>query len=38
MFRRKECVITVDARPDELTVQRVIRQRLGLPGYAEKDD
>jgi adenylate kinase len=38
MFRRKERVITVDARPDELTVQRVIRQRLGLPGYAEKDD
>jgi hypothetical protein len=35
LFRRKEFVFTVDARPDKLTVQQAIRQRLGpavLPG------
>jgi adenylate kinase len=30
LFRRKERVITVDARPDIETVQREIRRRLGL--------
>lgn len=33
LFRRKEFVVTVDARPDKVTVQRVIRERLGLPDY-----
>jgi adenylate kinase len=31
LFRRKEFVFTVDARPDRETVQKVIRERLGLP-------
>ncbi len=31
LFRRKEFVFTVDARPDRDTVQKVIRERLGLP-------
>jgi adenylate kinase len=31
LFRRKEYVITVDARPDPATVQRSIRDELGLP-------
>lgn len=31
LFRRKEYVVTVDARPDALTVQRGIRARLSLP-------
>ena len=31
LFRRKEYVIDVDARPDKETVQREIRQKLGLP-------
>jgi adenylate kinase len=30
LFRVKEVVVTVDARPDKHTVQRDIRQRLGL--------
>jgi len=30
LFRRKEYVITVDARPDKNTVQRAIRNQLGL--------
>jgi adenylate kinase len=30
-FRRKEFVVTVDARPASEVVQRTIRQRLGLP-------
>jgi adenylate kinase len=34
LFRRKEFVVTVDARPDKVTVQRTIRSRLGLPAYA----
>jgi adenylate kinase len=33
IFRRKEYVITVDARPDKEEVQQVIRTRLGLPPY-----
>jgi adenylate kinase len=33
LFRRKEFVVTVDARPDRVTVQRDIRKRLGLPPY-----
>ncbi len=33
IFRRKEYVITVDARPDKDEVQQVIRTRLGLPPY-----
>jgi len=31
LFRRKEYVITIDARPDPATVQRAIRTELGLP-------
>jgi adenylate kinase len=31
LFRRKEYVFTVDARPDKETVQRAIREALGLP-------
>jgi len=31
LFRRKEFVVTVDARPDKATVQREIRERLHLP-------
>src|SRR6266700_5529897 len=31
LFRRKEYVFTVDARPDKAAVQRAIRQQLGLP-------
>jgi adenylate kinase len=38
IFRRKECVVIVDARPDAITVQQEIRRRLGLPEYVEKDD
>ena len=33
LFRRKESVFSVDARPDRDAVQRAIRQRLGLPAY-----
>jgi len=33
LFRRKEFVFTVDARPDKVTVQRAIRDQLGLPAY-----
>ncbi|MET9342979.1 MULTISPECIES: adenylate kinase family protein [unclassified Nonomuraea] len=33
LFRRKEYVVTVDARPDRVSVQREIRTRLGLPPY-----
>lgn len=33
LFRRKEYVLTVDARPDLHSVQREIRERLGLPPY-----
>ena len=38
LFRRKEFVVTVDARPDKLSVQQNIRHRLGLPEYVEKRD
>jgi adenylate kinase len=31
LFRRKEFVVTIDARPDKATVQRQIRERLRLP-------
>ena len=37
LFRRKEYVITVDARPAPEVVQQDIRQRLGLPPMAESD-
>jgi adenylate kinase len=33
LFRRKEFVLTVDARPDRVTVQQAIRLRLNLPPY-----
>jgi adenylate kinase len=33
IFRRKEFVFTVDARPDRIAVQQAIRARLGLPAY-----
>jgi adenylate kinase len=31
IFRRKEYVVNVDARPDPDTVQQEIRKQLGLP-------
>jgi adenylate kinase len=31
LFRRKEFVFTVDARPDKMSVQQEIRTELGLP-------
>ena len=31
LFRRKEYVLSVDARPDPATVQQEIRRGLGLP-------
>ncbi|MEV4535344.1 nucleoside monophosphate kinase [Asanoa sp. NPDC049518] len=33
LFRRKEYVLTVDARPDPATVQKAIRAGLNLPAY-----
>ncbi|HSV67993.1 MAG TPA: nucleoside monophosphate kinase [Mycobacteriales bacterium] len=33
LFRRKEYVVTVDARPGKVAVQQEIRTRLGLPAY-----
>jgi adenylate kinase len=33
LFRRKEFVVTVDARADKVTVQRAIRSGLDLPPY-----
>jgi adenylate kinase len=33
LFRRKEFVFTVDARPDKVTVQQAIRDHLNLPPY-----
>ncbi|MGH3657742.1 MAG: adenylate kinase family protein [Micromonosporaceae bacterium] len=38
LFRRKEFVVTVDALPDKVTVQREIRARLGLPPYRSADE
>jgi adenylate kinase len=35
LFRRKEYVITVDARPGPRAVQQEIRRQLGLPPLAE---
>ncbi|MBT8226312.1 MAG: adenylate kinase [Dactylosporangium sp.] len=31
LFRRKEFVVSIDARPDRATVRHVIHERLGLP-------
>jgi adenylate kinase len=36
LFRRKEFVVTVDARPDRVTVQQEIRRRLALPPYEQR--
>jgi adenylate kinase len=33
LFRRKEYVVVIDATADKDTVQRMIRERLGLPPY-----
>lgn len=33
LFRRKETVVTIDARPDIATVQQSIRKSFGLPSY-----
>jgi adenylate kinase len=33
LFRRKEFVVSVDARPDRVAVQREIRKHFGLPPY-----
>jgi adenylate kinase len=33
VFRRKEYVVTIDARPDPDTVQQAVRNALGLPPY-----
>jgi len=38
LFRRKEYVITVDARPSKEAVQQEIRARLGLPPLKTEDD
>jgi adenylate kinase len=38
LFRGKEYVITVDARPDAATVQQDIRRQLGLPPLPEKPE
>ncbi|MGH8968586.1 MAG: adenylate kinase family protein [Actinomycetes bacterium] len=35
LLRRKEVVVTVDARPDRVTVAREVRTRLGLPVDAQ---
>jgi adenylate kinase len=37
IFRRKEYVLTVDARPDRDTIQQTIRDRLTLPAYRRPD-
>jgi adenylate kinase len=36
LFRRKEFVISIDARPDKATVQRELRAQLNLPEYHGK--
>ncbi len=33
LFRRKEYVVTIDARPGKEEIQQAIRERLGLPPY-----
>ncbi len=38
LFRRKECVIVVDARPPAEEVQQDIRKQLGLPPLAKNGD
>ena len=38
LFRRKEFVVTVDARPDVVTVQQAIRAELALPPYEPSED
>jgi adenylate kinase len=38
IFRRKERVVVVDARPDAVAVQQAIRRALGLPEYAPKEE
>jgi adenylate kinase len=38
LFRRKEYVISVDARPSKEAVQQEIRARLGLPPLKTEDD
>jgi adenylate kinase len=37
LFRRKETVVTIDARPPIDEVQQEIRSRLGLPAYKPAD-
>jgi adenylate kinase len=37
LFRRKEYVMTIDARADKTTVQRAIRTRFNLPPYRPSD-
>ena len=38
LFRRKECVYDVDARPGAEEVQVAIRKALGLPPYTPKEE
>jgi adenylate kinase len=38
VFRRKEYVLAVDARPDPVTVQQAIREGLNLPPYHPAHD
>ena len=35
IFRRKEYVVTVDARPTPVEVQQELRKQLGLPVYGQ---
>lgn len=35
LFRRKEYVVTIDARDDQVAVQRAIRRELRLPDYRQ---
>ncbi|SEF75521.1 adenylate kinase [Nonomuraea solani] len=37
LFRRKEYVMTIDARADKTTVQQTIRTRLNLPAYTPSE-
>jgi adenylate kinase len=36
LFRRKEYVVSIDARPDKAAIQRTIREWLRLPSYQEQ--
>ncbi|PZG10126.1 adenylate kinase family protein [Nonomuraea aridisoli] len=38
LFRRKEYVLTIDARADKASVQQTIRTRFGLPPYTPLPD